>query len=363
MMPKPFELGGVTINPGKAGGPFDLSVAPPLYSWGSGHPGPCSSRTAGWSLASSFPQPFTGDEINGVENYPPFIEVKKYSAICAAPWWAIPIVNVFWVHWAIAAIYQTGAISIEPFPAKKNGSPCLPIGKSIDDPNNIEMRTMGSTFTPDQNHRSNFSPDFGPISRMPKPKRLASVFRRHPSFSIPNCGDGSLRQALVEKEVPVLLYEAGEAMRFDESLHPNWPAWASSMSMRYLKMLTHNPQKKPPLSCPSSALPVLGYGAPLQRAYCVSLVKPGQHIQKDQKMGPPFPILSVQNENHRHGKQLMGVCHWSSGDAAGFIEGDALYHLAQLRRQAPYPIPILRDYLSQWENETCPRFLDTANQK
>ena len=35
-----------------------------------------------------------------------------------------------------------------------------------------------------------------------------------------NMRDGSLRQAVMEKGIPMLLYEAGEALRFDEAGHP-----------------------------------------------------------------------------------------------------------------------------------------------
>ena len=64
-------------------------------------------------------------------------------------------------------------------------------------------------------HRSNL-PQIRACLDEPEPARLALAFGV-PVVLNANLRDGSLRQAVLERKIPMLLYEAGEALRFDEN--------------------------------------------------------------------------------------------------------------------------------------------------
>jgi uncharacterized protein len=63
-------------------------------------------------------------------------------------------------------------------------------------------------------HRSNL-PQIRAFLADPETDRLARAFGV-PVVLDSNLRDGSLRQAVLEREIPILLYEGGEALRFDE---------------------------------------------------------------------------------------------------------------------------------------------------
>ena len=63
-------------------------------------------------------------------------------------------------------------------------------------------------------HRSNL-PQVRACIDQPDVERLARAFGV-PVIINANLRDGSLRQAVLERDIPMLLYEAGEALRFDE---------------------------------------------------------------------------------------------------------------------------------------------------
>ncbi len=61
-------------------------------------------------------------------------------------------------------------------------------------------------------------------------KELAEIFGV-PVLLNSNLVDGSLRESAVKNETKILLYEAGEALRFDEFFNPCWHE-------RYIKRIT-----------------------------------------------------------------------------------------------------------------------------
>jgi len=78
----------------------------------------------------------------------------------------------------------------------------------------VEKCTHGIDLHTGSNHRINL-PHVRARLDDPETEKLANAFGA-PVIIDANVRDGSLRQAVMEKGMPVLLYEAGEALRFDE---------------------------------------------------------------------------------------------------------------------------------------------------
>ena len=78
----------------------------------------------------------------------------------------------------------------------------------------VAQATHGIDLHTGARHRSNL-PQIRACLDQPETERLARAFGV-PVLINANLRDGSLRQAVLERDVPMLLYEGGEALRFDE---------------------------------------------------------------------------------------------------------------------------------------------------
>jgi predicted deacylase len=78
----------------------------------------------------------------------------------------------------------------------------------------VSQCTHGVDLHTGSNHRTNL-PQVRACMDQPETARLALAFGA-PVVLNSNLRDGSLRQAVTERKIPMLLYEAGESLRFDE---------------------------------------------------------------------------------------------------------------------------------------------------
>uniref|UniRef100_Q31DX1 Succinylglutamate desuccinylase/aspartoacylase family protein n=1 Tax=Hydrogenovibrio crunogenus (strain DSM 25203 / XCL-2) TaxID=317025 RepID=Q31DX1_HYDCU len=138
---------------------------------------------------------------------------------------------------------------------------------------------------------------------------------------------GSLRVSAVKKGIPILLYEAGEALRFDEF---GIRAGVNGILnvMKSLDMIAKGRSKKTPIK-PVIARSSYWIRAPHSGIFR-SLVSDGDRVQKDKT------VLGVVSDPF--GEAEFEICANASGIVIGQMvmplvnEGEALYHIAQFAR-------------------------------
>ena len=204
-----IEIGGITISPGERV-TVDLPVAD-LYTSTSLHmpvqvicgrkPGPVMFVSAA----------IHGDELNGVEIIRRLLKRKALKSI-RGTLLAIPIVNVH--GFLDQSRYLPDRRDLNrSFPGSPKGSIAARLAnlfiKEI-----VSKADYGIDLHTGALHRSNL-PQIRANLDDPTTLDIARVFGT-PVIINSNIRDGSLRACAFERGMPVLIYEAGEALRFDE---------------------------------------------------------------------------------------------------------------------------------------------------
>lgn len=152
-----------------------------------------------------------GDELNGIEIIRRLITQKTFK-ILRGTVIAVPMVNVYGV--VNQSRYMPDRRDLNRcFPGSAKGSLAGRVAyKFVNEI--VQHCDYGIDLHTGAIHRSNLPQIRADISD-PETKTLAEVFGV-PVILNSNLVDGSLREAAVEHKTKVLLYEAGEALRFDE---------------------------------------------------------------------------------------------------------------------------------------------------
>jgi predicted deacylase len=152
-----------------------------------------------------------GDELNGMDIVARILK-HKYLERIRGTLIAVPVVNVlgFLAH----SRYLPDRRDLNRFfPGSAKGSLTARLAHTI-----MEELVTKATHVIDlhtgSNHRANL-PQVRAHLDDPETARLAKAFGA-PVILDANVKDGSLRQAVLERGKPMMLYEAGEALRFDE---------------------------------------------------------------------------------------------------------------------------------------------------
>ena len=152
-----------------------------------------------------------GDEINGVEAIKRLLRrpsLKKIKGTLIA----IPVVNVFGFNSKSRYLPDRRDLN-RSFPGKKNGSLASNMAhifmKEI-----VSKCTHGIDLHTGAIHRTNL-PQIRTRLDNPETKRLAQAFGA-PVIIDSSLRDGSLREAAAGRKVNILLFEGGEALRFEE---------------------------------------------------------------------------------------------------------------------------------------------------
>lgn len=152
-----------------------------------------------------------GDEINGVEIIRRFLKKKGLNHIKGSII-AIPIVNVYGFLYQERALMDKKDLN-RSFPGSAKGS-LTSILAGILSKQILSQATHAIDLHTGSNHRFNL-PQIRANLDMPGIEDLAIAFNvpviLHAAFR-----DGSMREYANEQGIPFLLYEAGEALRFDE---------------------------------------------------------------------------------------------------------------------------------------------------
>ena len=152
-----------------------------------------------------------GDELNGVEIISRLLKMKILAQL-RGTLLAIPVVNVMGFNERSRYLPDRRDLN-RCFPGTRKGSLASRIAYIFMD-EIVKRSTHGIDLHTGAIHRTNLPQ----IRAAFKDKRTETIARAFGAPVILNSElrDGSLRAAALEKGVPVLVYEAGEALRFDE---------------------------------------------------------------------------------------------------------------------------------------------------
>ena len=179
-----------------------------------------------------------GDEINGVEIVRRLLKIKLLKNL-KGTLIAIPIVNVF------GFINQTRYLPDRrdlnrSFPGSHSGSLAAHLARLFMD-EIVGKCTHGIDLHSASNHRVNL-PQIRATLDNPEVERLANAFGA-PVIVNARLRDSSLREAVIDRGIPMLLYEGGESLRFNE--HPIAVGLKGIVSvMREIGMLPKKVRKK-----------------------------------------------------------------------------------------------------------------------
>ena len=225
-----------------------------------------------------------GDEINGIEIIRRLFSSKKINKIKGTII-AIPVVNIYGLFTLSRYLPDRRDLN-RSFPGSSKGSLAARIANLI-----------ATEFIPKANcildlhtasiHKENL-PQIRTNLSSRKSKELSMAFGT-PIIIDANIRDGSLRQAAFDNKIPVLVYEAGEALRFDE------------LSIRYglngilniLSSLKMNKSKKIIKHKPQIAKNTSWIRSPISGLLYLTK-KLGSTVSKDEIIGQIFdPFLAI----------------------------------------------------------------------
>src|SRR5210317_1867527 len=312
-----IEIGDAVVGPGKRAN-VSLPVAD-LYTSTSLHM-PVKvicGRKAGPVLFVS--AAVHGDELNGVEVIRRLLKRRALSSI-RGTLLAVPIVNVH--GFLDQSRYLPDRRDLNrSFPGSRKGS--------------VAAR-MAHTFMHEIVDKADFGIDLhtGAINRANLPQsrgnldddatlQLAKAFGT-PVIVNSNVRDGSLRQCAADKGMPMLIYEAGEALRFDElSIRAGLRGILNAM--RHIGML--------PLSAKSrSAAPVVADSTSWVRAPESGIVIPKVELGSRVTAGQVLAVIGdpVSDEEEQVLAPFDGIIIGHSKLPLAH-EGDALFHVAAFK--------------------------------
>lgn len=259
-----------------------------------------------------------GDEINGVEIIKRILSQRKMLSKIKGTLIAVPIVNVFGFNSNSRYLPDRRDLN-RSFPGHSEGSLAGQVAhtfmKEI-----VSHCTHGIDLHTGAIHRCNL-PQIRAGLADPETKRLAL------SFGVPvvldsNIRDGSLRQAAFEKGIPTLLFEGGEALRYDQKVILSGVKGILSV-MKSIGMIENNKvslKKKETFVAESSHWVRAPHSGSLQ-----TKKKLGVFVDKGQLLGilsNPFGIETVEVRSHKKGI-IVGLSMLPLVN-----RGDALFHIA-----------------------------------
>lgn len=258
-----------------------------------------------------------GDEINGVNIIHRLLRSKRLSKL-KGTLIAVPIVNVFGFNTKNRYLPDRRDLN-RSFPGSEDGSLAAQVA-------HIFMREIvtksnyGIDLHTGAIHRTNL-PQIRGCFKDPHTKELAERFGA-PVLINSDLRDGSLREAAQEHNVPILLYEGGEALRFDEH--------ATRVGLRgILRVMEAIGMIAPKAETTKVQTPVLAKDSYWLRAPYSGLLqtrtKLGMRVKKDQLLATisdPFATHSFDIRAKQEGI-VIGMSHLPL-----FNKGDAVMHIA-----------------------------------
>lgn len=262
-----------------------------------------------------------GDEINGIEIVRRLLDYVEIDKICGTLI-AIPIVNIFGFNDHSRYLPDRRDLN-RCFPGIKNGSLASQLAYKF-----MQEIVLKSDYGIDIHsgsfHRSNY-PQVRTNIDDEINLELAKVFNA-PAIINSNLRDGSLRSAGMQANIPIILYEAGEILRFDENATKTGLNGILNV-MEKIGMIAKAPQddaKKIFVALSSSWLRAS------QSGVFISNIKLGDMVQKGQIIGSisnPFGDNKIEIRVNEDG-MVIGLTMMPLVN-----KGDALLHVASQKIQ------------------------------
>lgn len=264
-----------------------------------------------------------GDELNGVEVIRRLLKDKAVNRLRGTIV-AIPIVNVHGVLHHSRYLPDRRDLN-RSFPGSNKGSLAARVAHIFME-EIVKQCTHGIDIHTGALHRSNL-PQIRANLDDPETARLANAFGV-PVLLNSNLRDGSLREASAELGLPMLLYEGGEALRFDEV--------AIRAGVRGIKNVMRTLEMLPPRNRPvKTTRPFIARSSSWIRAsdsgVLRTVVSLGAHVEKGRLLGvisDPFGEKEYEIRSAAEGI-IIG-----KNNLPLVNEGDALFHLARFRAVA-----------------------------
>jgi hypothetical protein len=312
---QPVLIGGVTISPGErvtieipvADLYTHTSLTMPVHVLHGRHPGPTLFVSAA----------VHGDELNGVEIIRRLLKLRVLRSL-RGTLITVPIVNVFGFLNRTRYLPDRRDLN-RAFPGSERGSVTARLA-NLFAVEIVAKSDCGIDLHTGAVHRANL-PQIRADLGDERTRRLAEAFGV-PVLINATVRDGSLREFTAERGIPMLLYEGGEALRFDEdSIRAGLRG--IPRVMRELGML---PQRRPRAAVPT----VIARSSAWVRAPASGIVRSlaplGAHVKKAQLLGivsDPFGVSETPISAPFAGI-IIGVSNLPLSH-----EGDALFHLAR----------------------------------
>ncbi len=260
-----------------------------------------------------------GDEINGVEIIRRLLLQKNIYRIKGALI-AVPVVNVY--GFITQSRYLPDRRDLNrSFPGSEKGSMAARLAYTFMH-EVVKQCSHGIDLHTGAQGRENLPQIRAKVNSDKETEEMARAFGA-PVIINAELRDGSLRESVADDGIPVLLYEAGEALRFNE-LSIRAGVTGITRVMRYLGMLPASRKKTSAVSEPLVANNTLWVRAP-QSGILRSLVALGSQVKKKEVIGWVSDPL---------GKHQQAVLANVSGIVIGRTnlplvnEGEALFHIA-----------------------------------
>ncbi|WP_075610380.1 succinylglutamate desuccinylase/aspartoacylase family protein [Alteromonas pelagimontana] len=314
-----LEIGGVVVQPGETA-KIELEMPPlytatnmsiPIYVKRGKRPGPTLFVSAA----------LHGDELNGIEIVGRLIKSKAIAKL-RGTLIAVPMVNVYGVLNQSRYLPDRRDLN-RSFPGSKKGSMAGRLAnlffKEV-----VSKCDAGIDLHTGAIHRSNL-PQIRADLDDPEVLEMAKAFGV-PVLLNADIRDGSLRQAASESGVKILLYEAGQALRYDEfSIRAGVRGIINTM--RHLNMLNKSHSKGHDIQ--RFIARESGWVRAPESGFVTHLAQLGDHVNKGDKLasvadpyGAYLAAITSPAEGVIIGKQNIPLAQ----------EGEAIYHIAYFKQ-------------------------------
>lgn len=312
--PKAFRISGVDVEPGTrtrieipVAEPYGMArVGLPVVVLHGRHPGPTLFVSAA----------IHGDELIGVEIIRRLLKTPALRRV-SGTFLAVPIVNVY--GFLTQSRYLPDRRDLNRnFPGSPKGSLASRLANVLME-QVVSRATHGIDLHTATHHRTNLPHVRGSLDDA-ETARLARVFGA-PVILNASVRDGSLRQAVADRKMPMLVYEGGEALRFNEVAIRVGVRGVLNV-MRHLGML-------PARSRRSGHGPVLAQSSYWLRAPDSGLLRTAVALGARVRAGQVVGVINDPVGDHEYEVKAP-----ASGIVIGKLslplvnEGDALFHIA-----------------------------------
>ncbi|XOB63226.1 succinylglutamate desuccinylase/aspartoacylase family protein [Campylobacterota bacterium DY0563] len=260
-----------------------------------------------------------GDELNGVEIIRRFKKLNILKRVKGTII-LIPIVNIYGVMTLSRYMPDRRDLN-RSFPGTKKGSLASRVAKTFFD-EIVTKCDLGIDLHTASIHKSNL-PQIRANINDEFTFKLAKAFEA-PVILHSELRDGSLREAAQENNIPVLLYEAGEALRFDETSIRIGVKGIINV-LRELEMIPKTPIKR-------KRLPIITKSSQWIRATESGILRTikrlGETVHEDEIIA--YIDDTLDDESFEIKAQFDGVIIGKS-EIPLVQEGDAIFHIAKFK--------------------------------